>query len=599
MVKRLTPVYKAVAKVKLERSQVSGTLFDMFQMYENPIATESRVIESRMIAEEVTRRLDPSSVSLDPAAFQGLVDSIQGSIRAEALRETNIIQIFCIGTDPARVTNVANLTAEVYIEANLNEKNKQAHKVREFVESQLAEADQRLKVVEDKLEQMRQEGSATGVAVALEKRIAELQNTVTNLLGKMTEAHPDVIRAREQLDQLKAQLPTLPHTELEYARLSREAEVTEKTYRTLREKLEEVRIAEAEKSASASLIERALAPKAPQGIAQRRELAIVVGMLLGIVLGCVLAFVLETMDTSLGTIEDVETLLQVPVLGVIPHLGSIEEAEQKSRWRLWPTSRKRKVEHEEKMDLAVYYYPTSIAAEAYRILRTNVKFSPERKVILITSSGPGEGKSTVVTNLGLVTAQGGARTVLISGDLRKPQLSKSFGLQREAGLTEILRGDLTIERGIRGLSDFILGKFGYDEAVKHPYLANLFVVPSGRIPENPVEVVGSKAMEGLLNTLKAQFDVVLVDAPPLLPVADSLLLAPHVDGVVMVYEVGRISRAALLRAKVQLESVSVKLLGVVLNHVRPELQTQPGYYYYRERYAYAPEKESSPTRSST
>jgi capsular exopolysaccharide synthesis family protein len=121
----------------------------------------------------------------------------------------------------------------------------------------------------------------------------------------------------------------------------------------------------------------------------------------------------------------------------------------------------------------------------------------------------------------------------------------------------------------------------------------LFIVTAGQLPENPVELIGSKTMRDLLKTLRSQFDVVLVDAPPLLPVADSLLIAPYVDGVVLVYEVGRISRAVLLRAKAQLESVGAKLLGVVLNHVRPEVQTQPRDYYYRQQYA-TREQESQP-----
>jgi Mrp family chromosome partitioning ATPase len=195
----------------------------------------------------------------------------------------------------------------------------------------------------------------------------------------------------------------------------------------------------------------------------------------------------------------------------------------------------------------------------------------------------------MICNLGLVMAQSGQRTLLISSDLRRPEMDRVFGLEHEAGLSEVLQGTLPFDRAVRGLSDFILGKFGFDETVKNPYLANLFVMTSGHhLPESPTEVIGSRAMEELVRTARAQFDVVLFDLPPLLPVADGLMLAPKVDGVVLVYQVGRISRAALLRAKTQLDSVGAKLQGVVLNHVRPEVKSDPQYYYYyayQKRYA--------------
>ena len=611
---RQTPVYRVVAKIKLERPRsvsgvLTGSLFEQ-SFYENPMVTESRVIESRLVAEGVVRRLYPDVAVRDSAVFQTLVDQIYGTIQAQPITDTHIIQIIATGPEPKRITQVANLTAEVYIETNLQERNKQARKVREFVETQLAQTEIRLKASEDAIKRMREQGTATGMAVVLQSRVTDLQAQLANLQPKLTDAHPDVIRLKAQIAQMGSQLQSLPGSELEFARLTRELEVNEKTYRALRERLEEARIAEAEKVADASIIERATVPKSP--ISPRKQLGLAIGLLLGTLLGCVLAFVIETTDTSIGTIEDVETLLNVPVLAVIPHIpreGKREEkaAQVRRRLRLLLANpslifRPRKgLGRDERLALQAHYAPNSITAEAYRILRTNLKLSPERKLILLTSSGPGEGKTTVLSNLGIVIAQGGAKTMLLGGDLRRPEMDRTFDLPREGGLSEVLRGALPLEQAVRGLSDFILGKFGYDEAVKNPYLSNLFIINTGRVPENPVELIGSKAMRDLLKTLRSQFDVVLVDAPPLLPVADSLLLAPHVDGVVLVYEVGRISRAVLLRAKAQLESVGAKIIGVVLNHVRPEVQTQPrDYYYYRQRYAYTEKKrEESQSAAST
>ena len=589
------PVYRASAKVKLERAQaLSSGVFQGFQSYyENPIATESRVIESRAIAEEIARKLHTAKELEDPAAFQAAVAEVQGTISAAAIADTNIIQVVVTGSDPERTALLANTAAEAYIDSNLKEKNKQARKVLDFVQTQLAQTEGRLRETENTIKHMREEGLATGLAVTIQNRIMDVEGQLTQLRPKLTESHPDIKRLEEQLTQLKEQLRGMPDTELEFARMNREMEVNEKTYRTLRERLEEARIAEAEKVADASIIERATVPRSP--INPPKRFGFLVGGLLGVLLGCVLAFVVETLDTSIGTIEDVEQLLQVPVLAVIPPVGRLERTRPtpfpRKPWKgftfKWPQSRHH-VPLEAREALHVHYQPHSVASEAYRILRTNLKLGPDRKILLITSAGPAEGKTTLICNLGLVMAQSGSRTLLMSSDLRRPELDRVFGLEREGGLAEILQGTLTFDRALRGLSDFILGKFGFDETVKHPYLANLSVITSGhRLPESPAELIGSKAMQDLLVMARAQFDVVLLDLPPILPVADSLVLAPLVDGVILVYQVGRISRGALLRAKTQLESVGAKLLGVVLNHVKPEVKSDPQYYYqaYKKRYA--------------
>ncbi|MBI4323474.1 MAG: polysaccharide biosynthesis tyrosine autokinase [Candidatus Omnitrophica bacterium] len=611
---RQEPVYQTSAKIKLEKSQmVSGNFFQGFQSYyENPMATESRVVESRLVTEGMVRRLYPDVASQDPLKFQHLVDQLHGGAKAQPIEETNIIEIVVTGSDPKRAADIANFTAEAYIETNLQERNKQARKVREFVEVQLTQTEIKLRTAEEAVRRMREQGTATGVGAVLQSRLTDLQAQLTNLTPRLTEAHPDIIRLKAQIAQIGSQLRALPGAELEFARLTRELEINQKMYGTLRERLEEARIAEAEKVPDASIIERAMPPQAP--ISPRKPLSLAIGLLLGLLLGCVLAFVTETMDTSIGTIEDVETLLNLPVLAVIPHVPKEEKRERRTIIQLKRQLRllrakprllfkpRKGVGRDDRLALHVHYAPNSITSEAYRILRTNLKLSAERKVILVTSSGPGEGKTTVLSNLGIVIAQGGAKTMLLASDLRRPELDRAFGLSREEhGLSDLLQGAVPLERTIRGLSDFILGKFGYEEAVKNPYLSNLFILSTGRLPENPVELIGSKGMQDLLHTLRSQFDVILVDAPPLLPVADSLLLAPYVDGVVLVYEVGRISRAMLLRAKTQLESVGAKVFGVVLNHVRPEVQTQPrDYYYYRQRYAYGEKpKDAHPVSSPT
>ncbi|MGB9885401.1 MAG: CpsD/CapB family tyrosine-protein kinase [Moorellales bacterium] len=215
-------------------------------------------------------------------------------------------------------------------------------------------------------------------------------------------------------------------------------------------------------------------------------------------------------------------------------------------------------------------HPRSPVSEAFRTLRTNLGYiSPDRplKSLLVTSSGPEEGKSTVTANLAVVLAQAGSRVLVVDADLRKPVMHKAFELDNRRGLTNALVEDLDPA-----------------ELIRPTGLPGLFVLTSGPIPPNPAELLGSARMQRLLPALTSNYDLVLVDTPPVLAVTDAAVLAPLVDGAVLVARAG-ITRLDLLQeAKETLERTGVRLLGAVLNGLKPDTD---GYYYYHYRYYYA------------
>jgi capsular exopolysaccharide synthesis family protein len=214
-------------------------------------------------------------------------------------------------------------------------------------------------------------------------------------------------------------------------------------------------------------------------------------------------------------------------------------------------------------------HPRSPVSEAFRTLRTNLSYtSPDQPLrsLLFTSAGPEEGKSTVAANLAVVLAQAGSRVLVVDADLRKPVMHKAFKLENRRGLTNALVEDL----------DFA-------ELVRSTDLPGLFVLTSGPIPPNPAELLGSARMQRLLPALAAAYDLVLVDTPPVLAVTDAAVLAPLVDGAILVARAG-VTRTDLLKeAKEALERTGVRLLGAVLNGLRPDTE---GYYYYHYRYYY-------------
>lgn len=208
--------------------------------------------------------------------------------------------------------------------------------------------------------------------------------------------------------------------------------------------------------------------------------------------------------------------------------------------------------------------PKSPVAEAYRILRTNIEFSStdrKIKVILVTSSGPAEGKSTTAANTAIAMADANRRVLLIDCDLRKPAIHRMFGLVNIKGLTNIL---------VEGIE--------YSDITNVTEVENLEIITSGPKPPNPAELLGSRRMKEFLDRVREDYDVVIIDAPPVLPVTDAAVLSQYVDGVILVAGYGVTTFEAAAQAKASLQKVNARILGVVLNGV--PVDRGGGYYYY-------------------
>ncbi|MCR8632405.1 CpsD/CapB family tyrosine-protein kinase [Paenibacillus radicis (ex Xue et al. 2023)] len=214
--------------------------------------------------------------------------------------------------------------------------------------------------------------------------------------------------------------------------------------------------------------------------------------------------------------------------------------------------------------LITHENPKSPISEAYRTLRTNIQFSAideELRVLMVTSAGPGEGKSTTITNLAVVYAQSDKRVVLIDADLRKPTMHHTFNCTNRWGITSVLSGQANLS-----------------EVVRTTAIPNLSIITSGPIPPNPSEMLASKRMVATLEELKEQFDIILIDTPPALAVTDAQIVASKCDGVVLVMDSGKVKREMALKAKANLEYVKARILGVVLNNM--DRKNAESYYYY-------------------
>jgi tyrosine-protein kinase Etk/Wzc len=381
-----------------------------------------------------------------------------------------------------------------------------------------------------------------------------------------TEIYLDGIKSRlttlaSTIASMKSQSERYPPLEAQQARLEANVETAQRMYTDLQSQLQLSRISESADGGTVRIIDSALLPD--HAVSPNRKRNFLMSLALGLMLGFGLAVLLERLDDSVRSPLELSDNFALPVLGLIPAIGSSETMD------LTAPGISRIVTHAD---------PRSPVAEAYRSLRTNLAFARVRggmRSLLLTSPGPADGKSTTVANLAITFAQQGQRTLLIDADLRRAVIDKTFGVSRAPGLTDV-----------------IIGEAPLDGAVHETQIPNLFVLTSGQLPPNPSELLGSARMREVLREAEEQFDVVLFDSPPLLAVTDAAVLSTMVDGTVVIARMGNTQRKALWRAVSQLRAVSANVLGGVLNDLRADSSPYyggQGYYYYY----YTPQDENA------
>ena len=290
-----------------------------------------------------------------------------------------------------------------------------------------------------------------------------------------------------------------------------------------------------------SVVEPAQIPTQPVGT--RMAYNILLAMTIGLVLSASAAVLLEYLDDSLKTADDVRHTLGLKVLGSLARIQGDEYLDK----------------------LVVAREPRSPAAEAYRVLRTNLQFSAGStlRTFLVTSANPLEGKSLTTANLAVALAQSGQRVILVDADMRRPTQHHIFGLENQVGLSNVLEG----------------GDVSLEELVQPVAMSDLSVITSGPIPDHPSDLIGSERMSNLTELLQQYADVVVFDSPPVMAVADAAILASRLDGVLLVVDAGSTRRGAARHCKETLDSVGAHLLGVAINRLSA---LRGGYYYYSE-----------------
>lgn len=441
---------------------------------------------------QIAQTLPFFQATIDALGLDMSPDELSGMVSANIVQGTQLIELSVIDTDPARAEALANelayqLTLQGPAASNQEEQERIA-----FVQQQVNELQTKIHAANQETAELQKALSVTASARA----ILDNQQKITTLQGQIA--------------------------------------VWQQTYASL------LAFLAPQSPNYLSILEPARLPLYPIGPNTNQNLLIAAA--LGLLLGLGGAFLLEYLDDSIKSAEDVSQLLQLSLIGSIARI---------------PGSGNQK--------LVTTIAPGSSISEAYRVLRTNIQFASLDKPIrsiLVTSPGPGEGKSVTAANLAVTMAIVGLRTILVDTDLRKPSQHVLFNQSNDVGVTNGLITQAEV-----------------NQVARPTLIANLRIVTAGTAVPNPAEVLASAKMQAFKQQLEADADIVIFDAPPTIPLADVPILARMVDGVVLVIDSTRTRRASAQRAKVVLENTGTHLLGVVLNRFKSR-ESGDNYYYY-------------------
>jgi succinoglycan biosynthesis transport protein ExoP len=436
----------------------------------------------------------------------------------------------------------------------------------------------------------------------LKSQLSDLEKDQARLSETLGDKHPDLIKVRSQirateeklrseirdvvraaetdyrtagqqeanlqvsLDVVKREALEVNRKAIEFSVLKREVESNQQLYKELLNRNKQTGLETELKTTNIRVVEKAEVPRAPISPQHVRNYQLAV--LIGLALGVGLTVLFEHLDNTLKTPEDVKEHLGLPFLGMVPDVGARPTATGTPR-----------------ASPLILKNPQSAVAESYRVLRTNLIFSSAEttgRALVVSSANPGEGKTTTVANLASSLALNGAKVLAVDADLRRPTMHQHFGVAKTPGLT-----------------DLIVGKCQASQAIQATRFKGLQILPCGYVPPNPAELLGSPAMKHVVEALKSHYDWVLIDTPPILAMADTPVLCPLVEGVILVVGAEVSGRPTLQRAIDQIVGVGGKIVGVVLNKVNLERNSYYYGQYYGEYYrAYYAEGSSRQARAA-
>jgi len=601
---------------------------------------------SNVPSKDPLKETDSEKSSLEMAKETGLINAFLGKLKIEPIRNSRLVKIHFDSNYPELSSQVADTLATNYIQQNLEHRFNATEQAKDWLTTQIdllkakvERADEALQAfgskhdilsLEDKenitmqrltelneavakaeadrmareaiYRQTRDRNSDALPAISENKLILDLKQSSIQLetqYVKLSETYkpeyPEMIKLKRQIDsiqkrmdseigrilagirsdyesalrreslvraafeQQKAKAIEMKDDAIQYNILKREADTNRDLYKDLLQRVKQAGVSASMTASNIKVVDHAEVPAGPYK--PNKQMNLLLAAVIGLFLGVGLAFFFEYLDNTVKTPEDVEGLLRLPSFGMVPEV-SCERKKRLENGPYYP------------VELVTHGHPKSILSEAYRNIRTSILLSFSEhppKTLAISSPNPFEGKTTTVVNTAIALSQTGVPVLVIDADLRKPRIHKVFEEDNDTGLSNYLSGNADLESVIRKSE-----------------VPNLSFIPAGPLPPNPSELLGSNLFKTMLQSLREKFEHVILDSPPVLGFADTVILSTAVDGVILVALGGKTPRETLQHARDILLQVNAKILGVVINRVDIQ-RSDYGYYYYRYYYYYGKE----------
>lgn len=498
------------------------------------------------------------------------VEKLQKALAiAEKGKQSGIIGVSLEGSDPYRTAETLNEIANEYVRQNVERKSAEAEKSLAFLEKQLPEMKVTLEEAEAKYNALRNNRGTVDLSeeaksilqqsVLSQTKLVELKQKRDELRTRYQDSNPLVQAVSQQIQTLNNEINLvnnkiriMPSIEQDVLRLTRDVKVATDLYTSLLNSAQQLRLVKASKVGNVRLLDQAVVPLHP--VRPKRGAVIALAAFIGLIVGCLCAFIRKSLFGGIEDPHEIEQILGLAVSAAVPYSERqavlYERVQAKTK----------------KVSVLAIDDPTDTAIESLRSFRTSLQFSllsAKNKIVMITGPTPGVGKSFVSVNCAAVLASSGKRVLLIDGDIRKGYLNNYFGIEREGGLSEIISGHLTMEKAI------------YPNVVE-----NVDFISTGVLPSRPAELLGHENFAVLLRTVSAQYDYVLIDTAPVLPVADAMVVAPHVGTIFNIVR-GNVSTIGEIKESIKrLNQTGNAVTGVIFNGLRPRI----GRYGYGSKY---------------
>jgi len=519
------------------------------------------LLKSRVVAERVVKILnllsDEEFIDVkDPAA------KLIGMVSIDSPKDTNVVFLKVTGKSPLKITKIANTWAEEFIKVDIDNRASAAKYGVSWLKEQINETLKKLEDEEKKLNDFLKENRIVAIPDIGEQKEAlleklknqksDLEKQILEASKKYGEMHPKMDSLRAQLEAIEQKLKeeqdliySLQEKSLQYKILRRNVDTLKSMYNDLLVRLKDLEMSKETIISNIQILDKATPPSKP--IIPQPSKDITKALIFSVVFAISFCYFLEYIDSTLKTSEDVEFYTKMPFLGYIP-------------------SAKRDIRRSEKKEFISWIKPYSHTSEAFRNLRVSILFSfpadTSLKTIMITSSIAKEGKSFVSTNLAITFAQAKEETLLIDADMRKGRLEEIFDIKTK-----------------NGLSSLLAGMCSFDEAITTTPITNLYLMPRGPATPNPAELLSTQQIINVFEEAKKRFKRIILDAPPVMGVSDTVILGDKVDGIVFVIKSASTPLNIINEVR-KILGKKIKIIGAVLNNIYVERDKYYSYYHY-------------------